>query len=78
MPDSPVDGHKMVFEKTPAGRSAQINCSRARIASSRIICDQTKELIRETKETINRSLEKLDSKPETDPWQFTGSNHRPS
>ena len=76
MRDSLADGRKMVSGRHPVGQSAQINSSRALIASSRMSCNQTKDMIDKTFETIKRSLDKLHSKPEADPWQLTDSDHR--
>jgi hypothetical protein len=76
--DSLADRRTIVFEKPPAGDSAQINSSRARIASSRITCNLTIDVIHETVETVERSLEMLNSKPKIDPWQLTEGEFPPS
>ena len=52
---------EIITRRPSADQSVQIEASRSRVAESRKICRGIAELVRETHETIDRSLEKLDS-----------------
>lgn len=48
----------------PAGQLSQIEAAKARLISSRDLCRNSDVLIRESRATIERSLERLNSAPE--------------
>ena len=50
----------------PIDHASRMESSRSRLAISRILRNSTKTIIRETRETIDRTLERLDARFDDD------------